>query len=396
MGNVVISSPTIGSDGRIYATSWDDRLYCLESSGSLAWYYPIPHISFTSPAIDSRGNVYACSAMYGERIYALDSGGAFLWSYRMLYGSDSSPSIGPEGDLYVGSWDNLLYAFDSDGALAWSYFTGPVFTSSPATDSDGTIFAGCADDRLYGLFPDGTLLWSYMAGGSSPAIDQAGYVYSGSTDNCLYGLTPGGSLAWSYRTGGSISHSAPALGTAGKLFVSSGDQRLYAFAWPPVPSPTATRTPTHPPTLTPTATATPTPTPPPTATPDSGVVLVPSGAKFDPGDPFTLGIRVSISIWARFDAYLFAVTPIGTYTILRNGHIRSGISPVVRGVRRVNAPFETTVLKGFSLPGVLAGQTTLYLVTVYAGHIPPVSDPSQLTMNTHYVITVDRRVIEVR
>lgn len=36
------------------------------------------------------------------------------------------------------------------------------------------------------------------------------------------------------------------------------------------------------------------------------------------------------------------------------------------------------------------------LVTVYAGHMPLVSDQSELKMYTYYGITVDRRTIEVQ
>ena len=124
-------------------------------------------------------------------------------------------------------------------------------------------------------------------------------------------------------------------------------------------------------------------------------MLVTNGAEFGPGDPLTLRIRVSISIWARFDAYLFAVTPIGTWTIGLDGTVLTGIAPDARRIPRLDAPFRMTVLDGFPLPAAIAGWTTLYLVTVHAGHMPPVTDPSQLTMNTHYVITVDRRTIEV-
>jgi hypothetical protein len=162
----------------------------------------------------------------------------------------------------------------------------------------------------------------------------------------------------------------------------------------PTTTPTLTATPTMTPTRTATSTGTPTMTPSPT--PEPAVALVLNGQQFVSGDRLTLGIRVRVSIWAKFDAYLLAQTPAGMYRIMLGGQARPGIAPLVTGCARIDAPFGVTVLDDYSLPRSMIGTTALYLVTVYAGRMPAVSDVSQLTPHTQYVITLDKRLLQVR
>ena len=381
--------PSIDSAGRVYFGGWAGRLYCLSSDGSLEWSAVSGGSQYTSPSVGPDGRVYLMLSL--NEVRCIYPGGGLAWTFLVsTWASSSSPVVESSGSIYFGTSapDYHLYRLGSDGSLEWSYDT---FTeASPAIGPDGTIYAGSHYQNLYALTPFGALAWSYRAGGrlddSSPTVDSNGTIYIGGYENRLYAFTSAGSLSWSCTTYNFLAHSA--LGPEGRLYIPDGGLSVL-FA----PAPSITPTPTS----TPTPTGIPSPTPPPpTATPDCGVVLVTNGTEFGPGDPLTLRIRVSISIWARFDAYLFAVTPIGTWTIGLDGTVLTGIAPVARRIPRLDAPFRMTVLDGFPLPAAIAGWTTLYLVTVHAGHMPPVTDPSQLTMNTHYVITVDRRTIGVR
>ena len=80
-GDVVGSSPAIGSDGTIYVGSWDNNLYAINPDGSKKW------------AFETSGNVY------------------------------SSPAIGSDGTIYVGSDDNNLHAINPDGSKKWAFET---------------------------------------------------------------------------------------------------------------------------------------------------------------------------------------------------------------------------------------------------------------------------------
>ncbi|MDD5555621.1 MAG: PKD domain-containing protein [bacterium] len=162
----------------------------------------------------------------------------------------------------------------------------------------------------------------------------------------------------------------------------------------PTPSPTPSPTPTETPTSIPTPTLTPSPTITPTSFPS--VELVVSGEAFSPGDRITVGVRAAIPIWAAFDAYIMADTPAGIFSIMLDGRIVSGIRPAARDVKRLDAPFEMTVLRELPCPASIRGTTTLYLVTTSAGRLPTVGRLEDLRFDTPDLITIDRKAIAVR
>ncbi|MDD5557447.1 MAG: hypothetical protein PHN82_09380 [bacterium] len=165
----------------------------------------------------------------------------------------------------------------------------------------------------------------------------------------------------------------------------------------PTPTPTDTPTPTPTDTPTPTSTPTPTPTNTPTPTPGfaEGVEIDLNGASFGEGDPILLRAKVTIPIWTRFDAYLLADTPMGIFTLLLDGRTVGGIHPIARNVPRIDAPFEATVLNMLPCPAGMGGTTWFYLVIVEAGRMPPVSKPSDLSLETENVIAMAARMMTV-
>jgi outer membrane protein assembly factor BamB/serine/threonine protein kinase len=233
-GDLVLSSPAIGSDGTVYVGSSDKKLYAINPDGSLKWSYTTGDEIYSSPAIGSDGTVYVGS--YDGKLYAINPDGSLKWSFHTGDCVSSSPAIGNDGTVYVGSLDMKLYAINPDGSLKWSYpikwdpFTGNV-SSSPAIGKDGTVYVGSYDEKLYAINPDGSLKWSFPTGFwvmSSPAIGSDDTVYVGSCDEKLYAINPDGSLKWSYTTGGWI-HATPAIGSDGTVYVGSDDNNLYAI-----------------------------------------------------------------------------------------------------------------------------------------------------------------------
>ena len=163
------------------------------NTGTLKWKYQTEYWVDSSPAIGSDGTIYAGS--YDDYTYAINPDGTLKWRYQTGGGVVSSPAIGSDGTIYVGSADNYTYAINPDGTLKWRYQTGGGVVSSPAIGSDGTIYVGSADNYTYAINPDGTLKWRYQTGGgvvSSPAIGSDGTIYVGSYDDYLYAL--GGSM----------------------------------------------------------------------------------------------------------------------------------------------------------------------------------------------------------
>ena len=237
-GGDIDSSPSIGSDGEMYAGSAGGNFFCLNSSGALKWSYATGAIG-SSPALDTAGDVYFGAA--AGYIWSLDSAGSFKWSFRTQSNENivSSPAIGGNGVIYIGSPDNALYAVNSTGSLIWSYSTGDaISTTSPAISRlggvDDTIYIGSDDVNLYAVKSDGAFSWSYATGGavpSSSAIAEEGTVYICSYDpGILHALVSTGSLTWSYAFGvGGEVKSSPAIAADGHIYVGSQDYNLYSI-----------------------------------------------------------------------------------------------------------------------------------------------------------------------
>jgi|GEM_PF-1578532 FOG: WD40-like repeat len=253
-GDMLESSPAIGTDGTIYVGSNDGRLYALDAHASseadrVKWSYETGGRIVSAPAIGADGIIYAGS--YDGTLYALNPNAAgdadrVKWRFDTGDWIASSPAIGADGTIYVGSYDGKLYALDSyaahdDDRLQWSYDLGDWIVSSPAIDADGTIYAGSYDGTLYALNPNAAgdadrVKWLYDTGlviEASPAIGADGTVYIGSYDGKLYALDPDAAsdadrLKWFYETGNAIV-SSPAIGLDGTIYTGSSDGKLYAL-----------------------------------------------------------------------------------------------------------------------------------------------------------------------
>jgi outer membrane protein assembly factor BamB len=236
-GDSVGSSPAIGSDGTIYVGSTDCYLYAIKSDGTLKWRYQTGNGISSSPAISSDGTIYVGS--HDHYIYALNPDGTLKWRYQTGVDINSSPAIGSDGTIYVGSHDHYiagqndryLYALNPDGNLKWKFRTDERVFSSPAVGSDGTIYVGSQGHYLYAINPNGSLKWKYKAVDliePSPAIGSDGTIYFGSHDEYVYALKPDGTLKWRYKTGDNVV-SSPAISSDGTIYVGSDDHYLYAL-----------------------------------------------------------------------------------------------------------------------------------------------------------------------
>ena len=283
-GGSIYSSPALGSDGTIYAGTYDDgQLYAIAADGSIKWKFATQRHIFASPVVDPKnGTIYVCCT--DACVYAITPQGGEKWKKSLSDAIIATAAVGPDTTLYVGCNDGCLYALNSDsGQQKWSrQLEGPI--ASPAVGTDGTIYLGSGQldwltidkskGSLYALNPangqnkwkksiclfsrpaigaDGIIYvvsnrgsvyaldtraageaavkWEYRTGGtslSSPTIGPNGTIYVGCDDNKLYALNPDGSLRWSAATGNKIRSSA-AVGADGTVYIGSNDYYLYAF-----------------------------------------------------------------------------------------------------------------------------------------------------------------------
>jgi outer membrane protein assembly factor BamB len=207
-GGPVVSSVTVGFDGRIHVACEDGQLYMLSEAGKAIWTADV-----NTPLV-------------------------------------SAPSIGPDGSVYVGGKDGQLFAIDPNGLLRWIHSTGDTVYSSPAIGSNGNVYVGSADGVVYALDPNGAELWQFTTGGpgallngaifASPSLGADGTVYAaGLYDPNLYALHPAdGGVKWVCRfppnsddpnTGG-WPFASPVVGVDGTIYQTLlYDQHLYAI-----------------------------------------------------------------------------------------------------------------------------------------------------------------------
>ena len=192
LADIHMSSPAVGSDGTIYVAAGDNSLHAVNPNGTEKWTYTTGSSVLSSPAISADGS----SIYFGSRdgnLYCVSSSGSLVWAFPVYFqagSTPSSPAVGADGTIYVGSNMGTMYAITPGGAELWRYETGSDVRSSPAISADGTIYFGTWDGFVYALYWNGTIKWRYLTQSSvyaSPAVDANGSVCIPSFDGYVYG-----------------------------------------------------------------------------------------------------------------------------------------------------------------------------------------------------------------
>ncbi len=202
MKGIVLSAPVIDDNEVLYfGTLWGEYLYALYSNnGTEKWKYPIGN-TYASPTIGSDGIIYA-PATDNWNVIALHPNGTLKWSFHANERVFSSPAIGDDGTIYVTSYGSYLYAlYPDNGTVKWQYHTGGSVRTSACVADDGTVYVVSVNGVLHALYPNGTLKWQadYIDGGTSPTIGQDGTIYCGY--HKLYAINPDGSVKWIFNPG---------------------------------------------------------------------------------------------------------------------------------------------------------------------------------------------------
>jgi outer membrane protein assembly factor BamB/subtilisin family serine protease len=239
----ITPSPTVASDGTIYAGSADKYLYAFNPDGTQKWSYATTgSLDSASAAVSSDGIVYVGSN--DSLVYAIKPDGTLLWSKSIdptSPGASNSIALAADGTLYLKATDGYVYALNpADGSRKWRSFINGADAShygSPSIGADGTVYCGSSNSSLYALNPtDGTKVWTFAPatadGGiySPPAIDTAGNLYFTTLTGAIYSVTSTGTQRWRYASGGNCT-SSPALSADGAtLYYGGYDKQLYALA----------------------------------------------------------------------------------------------------------------------------------------------------------------------
>ena len=189
-----VSTPTIGSDGKIYAVFYG-RITAINPDGTEykkydAFFdghsYRVGDSSAT-PAISSDGSMYL--GFKEVRFICYESDGKIKWinDLNSEYYHRSSPVIDKNGVIYICSMlgQNIgnLYAFNSDGSKKWKFACNTELEGAPAIGADGTVYVGTGNgkiiaigigqqvsDFIYSVSNDNITITDYIGTGGDVAI----------------------------------------------------------------------------------------------------------------------------------------------------------------------------------------------------------------------------------
>ncbi len=197
------TSPLLIQD-RLYATTYDGRLICVNtSSGLLLWTFRAPEVSQpavirSSPAGDDSTVVFGCD---DHKLYAVNAAsGTLRWSAATRGSIVASPSVA-DRKVLVGSLDSSFYAFGLDsGDLVWQQPLGSRIFGSQAV-ARGRVYAGTSGGDVFCLdMLDGSVIWKSSLKSivsTTPMVSDT-VVYVGCGDKKIYALSgSSGSILWS-------------------------------------------------------------------------------------------------------------------------------------------------------------------------------------------------------
>ncbi len=230
-GNTIeLGSTVVASDGTLYTGSNDGKLYAHAPDGTLKWGFAPGSNVWAAPALAPDGTIYVKSD--SGNLYAVQPDGAEKWRYLAPGATYSSPVVGADGMVYIGASDtHVLVALRPDGTEKWRFDLGGEIRSSPAIGADGTLYLGSVEGVFFAIAPDGSRRWQFDTQSSitgSAALSVEGGVYFGATDGKLYALNATtGALQWSYATAAGIRATTPLVTASGRVFIGSDDAQLH-------------------------------------------------------------------------------------------------------------------------------------------------------------------------
>jgi large repetitive protein len=109
-----ILTPALAADGTIYIPALSGGISAVNPDGTSKWDFTNQGEYCSTPAVDAAGKIYFSSS--DNNVYCVDAAGQLVWKQpvhhypALAWDTYSSPAIAADGTVYVGA-GNLLYAF---------------------------------------------------------------------------------------------------------------------------------------------------------------------------------------------------------------------------------------------------------------------------------------------
>jgi outer membrane protein assembly factor BamB len=216
------AAPALGSDGTVYLSSMNGKLYAVappaggSREGTVRWTFDFAANPGKTPI------VVAPTPSPGAPAPPPGANGV---------GSGASPTIGQDGTIYVGANNSNFYAVDPDSKLRWMYEAerevAGIWSSAALSADEKTLYFGANKGGIYALdAQSGALRWRSFIYGSvynSPSLDSKGVLYTGSTAGHVIAIdSASGKVLVDYDAGAPV-WTVPAIRPDGSLVV--GDLR---------------------------------------------------------------------------------------------------------------------------------------------------------------------------
>ncbi|MCK5774447.1 MAG: PQQ-binding-like beta-propeller repeat protein, partial [Thermoplasmata archaeon] len=142
------SPPTVRGDGNIYLSEKVDlgiNLHCIYPNGTKAWTTVIVYgdICHRSVSVDSLGNAYLVIEFWGksDRMYCVNSSGSIVWSKSLEEQIDSPVWVSDNGTVFI-QMRSSLHLIEDPGVLVHELLMPPNLSGAGgmAFDHDGNIY----------------------------------------------------------------------------------------------------------------------------------------------------------------------------------------------------------------------------------------------------------------
>ncbi len=199
----VKSSPIIVDD-KIYFTSTDAHVYCLNMTGELIWKFNTKNSIEASPTVVD--SIVYVGNLSGEFFAFNRFNGKVKWTYKAENQIMGAPNYYEESGkqyILIGSYDYYLHCIDGlTGKLVWKYELNNFLNSAVAVDNGKAIFGGCDGflhmvDIKTGKLHHKMEIATYIAG--SPAMEN-GTAYVGDYEGFFFSINMNTKkVNWKYK-----------------------------------------------------------------------------------------------------------------------------------------------------------------------------------------------------
>jgi outer membrane protein assembly factor BamB len=239
-GGAVNSQIALDADSA-YFVAVDGKLYAINlSDGTPKWQANVAGINLTnSPIIGSDGTLYVTGS--DNKVYAFKKDGTQVpsgtWNPPTLDAAAAATPAFANGHLYVGTTNGTLYSLNLNGTVqTFKTFTATKGIYTTPAFYSGRVYVGTDDGNVYGVDANNvaSVQWTFTVGGgatirsSVAAVD--GFIYFAASNKVVYRVEAGNqSNSTQLLTAGAIFNNNSPVVNSGYLVIASTDGFLHTI-----------------------------------------------------------------------------------------------------------------------------------------------------------------------